>query len=180
MYKILHVLVEGDHDESFVDNVIRPWLVMRNRYNDVTPFQYAERKKEIVENYVYTINQKGEDLICLTDSTGATCIRKKIDQLIKYEIGMFNPAMIFVVVKEIEGWYLAGFDNSCCRRIRIKYVPRTDQITKKVFHEIIAKSKYKPEAACRYEMLRNFDLQLASTRNRSFFRIFDRFLNKNS
>jgi hypothetical protein len=179
MYKILHVLVEGDDDESFVDNVIKAWLVTNDRYNDVIPFQYARKKKEVIENYVNTVNYKGEDLICLTDSIHAPCITGRLEQLINYEIGTFDPAMIFVVVKVIEGWYLAGIDNGCCRRIRIEYVPRTDQIKKEDFHEIIAKSKYRPRAACKYEMLRNFDVQLASERNRSFFRIFDRFLNKN-
>lgn len=180
MYKILHVLVEGDNDESFVDSVITPWLVMNNKYNDVIPFKYANRKKEVIENYINTINQKGEDVICLTDSTHAPCISGRLDQLINYEIGAFNRAMIFVVVKEIEGWYLAGFDSGDCRRICIRYMEKTDQIKKEDFNEIIAKSKYRPRAACRYEMLRNFDLQLASTRNKSFYRIFDRFLKKNS
>lgn len=179
MYKILHVLVEGDHDESFVDSVVKPWLVGKNRYNDVIPFRYARRKKEVIEHYINTVNENGEDLICLSDSTHAPCIPGKLDQLVKYEIGKFNLAMIFVVVKEIEGWYLAGINNSCCRRIKVPYLARTDQITKEEFHGLIAKSKYRRRPACRYEMLRNFDLQLASTRNRSLFRIFDRFLNKN-
>jgi len=179
MHKILHVLVEGDDDESLVDNVIKPWLVTNDRYNDVIPFQYARKEKEIIENYVNTVNHKGEDLICLADSTHAQCIPERLEQLIKYEIGTFNLGMIFVVVKEIEGWYLAGVDSGCCRRIRVQYVPRTDQITKEAFHAIIAKSKYRPRAACKHEMLRNFDVPLASTRNRSFFRIFDRFLKKN-
>jgi hypothetical protein len=122
------------------------------------------------------VKDKCEDLICLTDSTHAPCIPGRLEDLVNYEIGTFDPAMIFVVVKVIEGWYLAGFNNDCCRRIRIKFVSRTDQITKGDFHAIIAKSRYKPRAACRREMLRNFDMQLASTRNRSFFRIFDRFL----
>lgn len=180
MYKILHVLVEGDCDESFVDTVIKPWLVGKNRYNDVIPFRYANSKKDVIRNYIDTVNQKGEDLICLTDSTHAPCILGRIEQLINYQIGTLNPARIFVVVKEIEAWYLAGFDSSGCRRIRIRYVGRTDGIKKDDFNQIVAKSKYGPRAACRYEMLRNFDLQLASQRNRSFYRIFDRFLKKNA
>ena len=176
MYKILHVLVEGDCDESFVDIVIKPWLVVKNRYDDVIPFRYAKRERDVIENYIDTVNQKGEDIICLTDSTHAPCISGRIEHLINYEIGTFDPGRIFVVIKEIEAWYLAGFDSSGCRRIRIRYETRTDGIKKKDFNQIIAKSKYRPRAACRYEMLRNFDLQLASERNRSFYRIFDRFL----
>lgn len=180
MHKLLHVLIEGDHDESFVNNVIRPWLVAKNRYKDVIPFKYARKKKEVIENYISTINQKGEALICLTDSTHASCVPERLDQLTNYRIGMFDPARIFVVIKEIEGWYLAGFDSSRCRKIRIRYMPRTDHVTKEDFHAIIAKSKYRTRPACRYEMLRDYDLRLASTRNTSFFRIFDRFLNKDS
>lgn len=176
MYKILHVLVEGECDESFVDIVLKPWLVVKNRYDDVIPFRYANRERDVIENYIDTVNQKGEDIICLTDSTHAPCISGRIEELINCEIGTFGPERIFVVIKEIEAWYLAGFDNSGCRRIRIRYERRTDGIKKEDFNQIISKSKYRRRAACRYEMLRNFDLQLASERNRSFYRIFDRFL----
>lgn len=175
----LHVLTEGPHDESFVDKVIKPWLLERNKYDDVITFVYARRKREIIENYIKTIKGKGEHIICLTDSTHAPCISERLGQLIKYEIGPFEQKAIFVSVKEIESWYLAGFDNNCCRRCRIRYVEKTDQITKEDFHKIIATSKYRARPALRYEILSNFDLQLASTRNKSFYRLFNRFLNKN-
>lgn len=178
MPNILHVLIEGGHDESFVDRVIKPWLIRHDKYSDVIPFAYARRKKEIIENYITTINQKGEEIICLTDSTHAPCISGRLEHILKYKIGTFEQKAIFVAVKEMEGWYLAGFDNNCCRRCRIRYVERTDQITKDDFHELIAKSRYRNRPALRYEILGNFDLQLASTRNKSFYRFFNRFLNK--
>ena len=176
MRRILHVLVEGDSDEDFVDIVIKPCLIVKNKYDEVIPFKYANTRKDIVESYVSTVKAKGDDIICLTDLTHAPCVSGRIEQLINHEIGTFDAARIFVVMKEIEGWYLAGFDSSGCKRIHISYERRTDGIRKGSFNQLISKSKYRPRVACMYEMLKHFDLQLASERNKSFYRIFDRFL----
>ena len=91
----LHVLTEGPNDESFVDKVIKPWLLERNKYDDVITFVYAKRKREIIENYIKTVKGKGEHIICLTDSTHAPCISERLEQLIKYEIGTFEQTEIF-------------------------------------------------------------------------------------
>jgi len=176
MGKLLHVLVEGDCDEDFVNAVIHPWLVGRGRYDEVIPFKYANRRKQVVEDYVWVVTRRGEDLLCLTDLTHARCVPERMRQLIDHEIGTFDPAMVFVVVKEIEGWYLAGVDSSGCRKMGIRYEGRTDQLKKEDFNGVIAKSKFRPRSACRYEMLKNYDLELAATRNGSLHRLFDRFL----
>jgi hypothetical protein len=172
----LHILVEGDQDDSFVQKVVKPWLLNKGKYNNVETFAYANRKKEITENYVKTIKEKQEDILCLTDSTHASCISGRIDDLINNGIGTFERKAIIVVVKEIESWYLAGVDNQCCRRIHIPYFERTEQIKKEEFHSIIAKSKYKPKPACRLEMLKYFNIVLASQRNISFYRFYSKYL----
>lgn len=176
MGKALHVLVEGDCDEDFVTIVVEPWLVGRERYDQVIPFRYANKKKGVVEDYVEAVKRRGEDLLCLTDSTHSRCVPERVRTVIDYEIGTFDPAMVFVVVKEIEGWYLAGVDSGGCRKMGIRYVARTDQVKKEDFNQLIAEGKFKPRSACRHEMLRNYDLRLASTRNGSLCRLFGRFL----
>lgn len=176
MANVLHVLIEGGRDESLIDRVIKPWLVSKGKYQDVDTFAYANRKKEIIENYIRSLKEKDEDILCLTDSTHAPCISGRIELLIRNEIGPFDPKAIIVIVKEIEAWYLAGVDTQCCRRIRIPYEPRTDHIIKEEFHHIIAKSKYRTRPACRSEMLRNFNIPLASERNKSFYRFYSRYL----
>lgn len=176
MSNILHILVEGDHDGSLVERVIRPWLIERCKYQDVDTFKYANRKKEIVENYIRSISEIGEDLLCLTDYTNAPCISGRKEDLIDNKIGAFDLAAIIVIVKEIEGWYLAGADDRCCRRMGISYINRTDNIRKQDFHSIISGSKYRTRTACRAEMLRSFDVMLATARNKSFYRLYHHFL----
>jgi hypothetical protein len=156
--------------------VVKPWLLGKGKYRNVETFLYANRKKGIIENYVKTIMEKQEDILCLTDSTHAPCIPGRINDLISNGIGPFDRRAIIVVVKEIESWYLAGVDGQCCRRIGIPYFDRTEQVNKEEFHSIIAKSKYKPRPACRFEMLKNFNVVLASQRNSSFYRFYSKYL----
>jgi hypothetical protein len=172
MSDILHILVEGDQDESFVQRVIKPWLVSQEKYLDVIVFPFACRKKETIENYVKTVLEQNQEIICLTDSTHAHCISGRMDNLINNEIGVFEKSQIFVVIKEIDSWYIAGVDKRTCNRIGIEYVERTERISKEDLHALIARSKYKQRLACRIEMLKNFNVILASERNRSFNRFY--------
>jgi len=174
--KVLNILVEGSQDEYFVERIVKPWLINKGKCKDINTFIYARRKKEIVENYIKATLEKKEEILCLTDSTHAPCISGRIEDLINNEIGPFNRKAIIVAVKEIESWYLAGFDYQCCRRLHIEYVPRTENIKKEDFHSIIARGKYKNRQACRAEMLRNFNVQLASERNASFYRLYSKYL----
>lgn len=174
--KILNILVEGSQDEYFVERIVKPWLISKGKCKDINTFMYARRKREIVENYIEATLEKEEEILCLTDSTHAPCISGRIEDLINNEIGHFDRKAIIVAVKEIESWYLAGVDYQCCRRLRIEYVPKTENVKKEGFHSIIARSKYRNRQACKAEMLRNFNIQLASERNASFNRLYRKYL----
>jgi len=149
-------------DEEFVNIVIKPWLLRKEMYLDTIMYMYAHRKKELVENYIKTVLEKNEDVICLTDSTHAPCITKRKGNLINYEIGEFTLSSIYVVVKVIESWILAGVDNKTCKRLSVPYLSRTDHVHKNEFYEVISKSKFKPRVSCRIEMLKNYDIILAA------------------
>lgn len=64
-YKRLFIWVEGDDDERFFRNILKPKL--HEKYDSVEIIKYATMKKEKVYNFVKSIQAMGADYIYVTD-----------------------------------------------------------------------------------------------------------------
>lgn len=158
--------VEGNEDEMFVTEIIKPIIIRKYGYKDVVTYKYANHTRIENTKFVDAFKSLNDDILCFTDIDNAPCIREKKRRIQLEKVGNVGDDSIIVVVKEIESWYLAGLDKKCCRKISIPFYDRTDRIGKQEFHALIAKSKY-GRVLCMIEMIRNCDLGIAIDRNKS-------------
>jgi hypothetical protein len=83
-----------------------------------------------------------------------------------------HPALeehqIIVVSREIESWYLAGISNDSARSLGLGQLsPRTDDLFKEDFKQLIPR-RFRSTNDFMLEILNQFDVLLARTRNNSF------------
>ena len=175
--KSLAVLIEGGRDEKFVNSIVEPILVGKNKYDELSTYKYARRPKAEIIKYISTVTFLGEDVLCLTDFDNAPCISGRKQKLKLDHVGDLEDSKIIVVIKEIESWYMAGLSDRCCRRMGIRTVKRTDTMNKEQFHAEISRSKYQRRINCVLEMLRNFEVSVALRKNKSFHYFYDKYLN---
>ena len=166
--KRLAILVEGNRDEDFISWIVKPIMMGLGKYRDVITYKFQRIPKHINEGYIEAVISMNDDVLCLTDIKGFQRKDHKKEQVQRDHIGNIGDDKVIVVIKEIESWYLAGASKLCCRRLRIGYYDRTDNVDKNKFHEIIAHTKFKPRWVCCLEMLRNYDVTQAKQRNKSF------------
>ena len=134
----LVVLVEGNRDESFVKEIIKPILVSKNKYKDVLIYKYAHINKTQNARFIRTSEQQNDAVLCMVDIDNAPCksgckVKVKSDR-----IGELRDEEIIVVIKEIESWLLAGLSDKCCKRLGISNIGKTNSINKeKYFYAVI-------------------------------------------
>ncbi len=174
--KLLYFMVEGPTDERFVDHVIKPLILTKYTYRDIRTYKYARHPKEQNYRFINTVESNQDDIICLSDINSSPCIRSRKYKLTQQNIGNLDESNIVVVIKMIESWYLAGLDNTCCKRLGINSYHKTDSFRKTHFHSLIAKSKYRPKINCMLEMLKIFNVDTATSKNKSFSYFYRKYL----
>ena len=163
-HKAIFILVEGDDDERFVQGVITPKLT--ERYDTVITWKYAGRPAKKINGFIRSINAMGAEYVCLADINGKVCITEKKNWLSTKITGL-DPQKIIVVVKEIEGWYLAGMDATAFRKLKAHAYKPTDSLTKEQFDALIPAS-YLSRVDFMREILKLFSFPVATAGNRSF------------
>lgn len=98
------------------------------------------------------------------DNTVSTT-NKKIE--IKHMLKNIDEDKIFIVIKEIESWYLAGLSNEKCKILKIPIVNNTDEITKESFNSMMP-DNFDSRIAFMIEILKNFSIKIAIRKNKSF------------
>jgi len=162
-YRRLFVCVEGDDDERFVTWIIKPLL--ERKYDSVEVRKYAKQKKEKFNNMLRSFGRIGEYL-CLVDMNDAPCITAR-KQAIQDEFRNIDTERIVVVVKEIEGWYLAGLDEAGCEQLGIPAHDTTDHIAKEDFDHLIPR-RFDSRVDFMAEILKCFAVEIAKQKNNSF------------
>lgn len=153
----MFVFVEGQDDERFLETILN------ERYYKV--IKYAREKKDHINKYIQSIKKMPMyDYIVLCDIDNITIDEKK-----KYIMSKFPECeneKIIVSIAEIESWYLAGLDVEKTKKMKIKYIENTEEVTKEKFNSLI------PENANRtnfmIDILKNYDIDEAINRNSSF------------
>lgn len=163
-YRRLFIWVEGEDDERFFKSIVEPKL--KKNFDFVETRRYATLKKEKINNFLKSIKAMGADYIFVTDINKSPCITAK-KQKIQNKLRNIDSTKIIVVIKEIEGWYLAGLSHAACTRFKIRNFANTDEITKEQFDTLIPKD-FDSRIDFMIEVLKNFSIEIATKKNRSF------------
>lgn len=169
--KLIRIFVEGINDKRFID-----WII--SCHYKVQTIPYQEKKNKIINSYInQTKANNKQDYLFLADMDKHTypCVTSRKNKKVSEYNSLDDKGKIIIVKEEIESWYIAGINNNCPDDIKNIQIPSdTENFTKEEFDDITP-SRF--NGSCidfRIEIGKNFDLNLARTRNKSL----DRFLRK--
>lgn len=142
MRKKLIVFVEGDDDQMFFENIIKPYL--SKEISDVEYFQYAEKSTEGIKARLRALKDSPEniDYLFLSDKDQAEDIEEKLGRLTE----KFEPlenSKTHVAVIEIESWYFAGLTPAQCDEFGIPYFEDTSNKNKRDFMSELSEGLYR-------------------------------------
>lgn len=103
------------------------------------------------------------DYIYVTDINKAMCITAKKEEVTQ-KVGI-DKDRIIVVVREIEGWYLAGVCEENSRKLNVSEMKDTNNTTKEDFNRLIPK-KYS-RILFMERLLNCYDINTAKRKNES-------------
>lgn len=179
-YRMLYILLEGDDDERFFEEVLKP--IYAEKYDHVLLWKYSQKKKERINHFLNSVKAMQAagtaDTLLVADLDQSPCVthRKKrilftfraMEGNIGAVASLRFPTEVLIVCKEIESWYLAGLSDTSCKRIGISAsFSNTDQITKEQF-DSLNPGRFKTRIQFMEAILQSFDLETARSRNRSF------------
>lgn len=166
--KVLYIFVEGDYDEEFFKKILIPKL--EEEYSYIKIVQYAQKPKkfEYIKKFIRSILSMDAEYIFVADIDDFPCVTAK-KQKIQNKLRNIDEERIIVVIKEIESWYLAGLDNTACKKLGIRtHRNDTNNITKEQFNGLIIPKKDNSRVNLISEILKNFSIEIAMQKNRSF------------
>jgi len=171
--KKLFVLVEGDDDERFFENVVKPRL--QERYGTIKVVPYQQKKDKKIINSVRVIKKMGAEYIFVRDLNGEPCISSKKTKLMA-RWSVLEDKKILIVAKKIEGWYLAGLDEDTRKKLRIRRdIGNTNDVDKEEFKHITPKNLSPKQFMIK--IIRNYNVEIAKTRNDSFGYFSNKWIN---
>jgi len=162
-YKKLYFFVEGNDDERFFEKIVEPKFKGKY-YTEIR--KYAQTKNTNVDNILKSIKAIGAEYIFIADIDSAPCVKSK-KQEIRNKFRNVDIDRIIVVIKEIEGWYLAGLDTTNSKELKISSVKTTDNITKEQFNNLIPE-KSDSRINFMLEILKRYSIETAKQKNKSF------------
>jgi len=171
-YRRFFIWVEGDDDERFFKNIIKP--ILDTKYDLVEIRSYASMQKRKFNNYIGSLRAIGADYIYITDINWHPCITAKKEK-IKNEFAYIEEDKIIVIIKEIESWYVAGLSLESLRILKIRPIKEMGYITKEKFDTLIPQ-KFDSRIDFMSEMLKRYSIEIAKNNNRSFKYFFKNYL----
>ena len=164
-YRRLYVFVEGTDDVRFFERIIK--LGLEEAYDHIDIVEYAQETRKKQRSFLLSVGRiEGADAIWVCDNDNARCVTERKQEVIE-RIPAVNDTPIVVVVKMIEGWYLAGVDAEGSRVLGIENQARTDALTKADFSSFRPK-KVKTNRDFMLAILELFQIETARQKNRSF------------
>ncbi len=165
MYKMLFIYVEGLDDKRLFDEKIVP--IFKKRYEWVTVRPYAAMCPKKRYNFIKGVKEMNADYFYTGDMDTATCITLKKQDIIN-TVSNVDADRIIIVIKEIEGWYLAGLTDENSKKLKISPLKNTDTITKEDFNGLIPKKFNNSRIDFMVELLKYFCISTAVSKNKSF------------
>lgn len=162
-YRRLYVWVEGTDDERFFERTVR--ATFEQRYDQVSVVRYAKRKRTKIRGYLNSIKAMGADRILLADINAEPCVTAKKERL-RQRYGVASDSVI-VVIREIEGWYMAGVGDEASAELGVPVLKDTDTLTKEDFNQLMPE-RFNSRIDFMVEILKRFATETARRKNRSF------------
>ena len=173
-YKRLFILIEGNDDERFIEEIIKP--VFENYYDYVKPWKYAQIEQKLIKSFLKSIKAMKADYIYVQDIEGPCVTARK--EKIKDKYGeLIENGRIGIVIKEIESWYLGGLNDNDARKLTGRRFRTTDDIIKEQFNKFVT-YKFESRLDFMIEILKFFSIDVAKRKNKSFKYFCDRFLSE--
>lgn len=164
----LYLLVEEEDDKRFVDRIIAPRL--QEKGFRVRIIKYAQKKHRDLENLLSSLftmqATTGAEYAYLADIDDSPCVTEKKQRICGYISGL-DASRIFLVIKEIESWYLAGLTTEQARRMKVKRPPvNTNSVTKQYLNALVP-AQYSSRLEFMIDLLDGYSLDTAIQRNDS-------------
>ena len=125
-------------------------------------------KDEEVARLTEGFKAKNYDYICVADINNAPCVSGRKREKQEEEFKNIDENRIVIVVKKIEGWYLAGLDDDACKKFGFPPFDTTDVFGKGKFKELQRRADFNSRVNFLREILRYFDIETAKRKNKSF------------
>jgi hypothetical protein len=161
-YKRLFIWVEGPDDLRFFEEVIKPKFKMK--YDLVEIRSYANLKKEKFLNFLKSIRSMGGEYLYVRDINDAPCVSFKKQQI--FDKLHIDNEKVIIVIKEIESWYLAGLNEANAKKLKIKMIDKTDDITKEKFNSLMP-IRFTSRIDFMAELLKDYSMEIAFKKNKS-------------
>lgn len=160
----LFILVEGSDDVRFFDRIVKPLL--EPRYASVELIAFASLRRGMVCRFLRSLEKLGHDYILATDIDAEPSVRAKKRVILTRFPGL-KAERVIIVIKEIEGWYLAGIDSELQQTFRLLPFHTTDDLTKEAFNALIP-GQFTSRIEFMVALLESFSISSAIAQNRSF------------
>jgi len=177
-YTRMTIWVEGPDDVRFFERIIKP--IVHRSYDFVEVRPYATLKDSKLIGFIHSIDSVAQspgiryDYILQRDLDDAPCFTEARSRW-AVRIPCCKPGRIVVPKGEIEAWYLGGVAPTQCNALGIQCIGNTDGITKESFNALIPK-RFSSRIDFMNELLRSYDIDLATANNASFHYLIRDFL----
>lgn len=162
-YNRLYIWVEGNDGERFFKRIIVPRF--NEKYDLVEAVLYAQETRKWINNFLKSIKKMNADYIFVADINSEPCVTAK-KQKLQNKYREVNEHRIMVVIKEIEGWYLAGLDHTSSEKLGVPCLRSSDTITKEDFASLQPK-QFDSRIDFMSEILKHFSVETAKQKNES-------------
>lgn len=160
----LFVFCEGADDIRFFEGVLKKRL--DDGYRSIELIAYAGMKHIRVDGFIRGIGAMGDEYLMVADIDHDRNVLTKKKRL-KQWYQELDTDRVIVVIKEIEGWYLAGLDDRAARTLGLRPIKNTDRVTKERFNRMIP-DHYRSRIDLMIEIIKRYSIQVAREKNRSF------------
>lgn len=166
--KGLFIFVEGTDDERLFSAIVKPHF--EHRYDWVSIQTYAQTSPKKTAAFISNIKKMGADYLLIADIDHFPCVTS-VKQKLKDKAPSLDDEHIAIVVREIEGWYLAGLDEANARVLGAPSLASTDEIDKERFDSMLL-GRYDSRIDLMVEVLKLFSIEIAKKKNSSFRRFW--------
>jgi hypothetical protein len=167
----MHVLVEGRDDREFFIAVVKPRL--EQAYDHVEVWEYARATIDRRRKYIKSVKAMNADYLFVADINSSPCITERKEGLVSSHGGMIDADRMVIVVREIESWYVAGMEDRTCQELGITDLLHAETVTKEELRAVMPKRFGGSAVDFMAEMLREFRVERARNRSRSFCYMMD-------
>lgn len=160
----LYIFVEGNDDELFFRRALIP--LFERMYDKVNIFQYSQKKREKVENFLASIRFLDYDYVFVADRDERYSLNEK-RHLLLHKYSNIEKERLAIVINEIESWFLAGIPSEFARVYRLPVIENTDETTKEDFNQYY-RGRFHSRIDFMQEILKYWQLEVARHKNHSF------------